>query len=148
MCRKVLHYRASRNALWFLESLMISNMYSPIRRNFAEMADKISRNIEALRVSKSLQLLTLCAMAPRVWRFRPFVRGILWSPVDSLHKGPVMQNTLLCHDIIMSDWYRRVDCHGNSPSWEALDIDIDLHFIIQAMHTLTGRINMSTRQER
>ena len=29
-----------------------------------------------------------------------FLRGIHWSPVDSPHKGPVMQEAFPCHDII------------------------------------------------
>ena len=41
-----------------------------------------------------------------------FVRGIHWSPVDSPHKGPVMQKTRPCHDIIMD---HRVPVHDKIP---------------------------------
>ena len=32
----------------------------------------------------------------------PFVKGIHWWPVDSLHKGPVMWKVFPCHDVIMT----------------------------------------------
>ena len=31
-----------------------------------------------------------------------FVLGIYWWPVDSLHKGTIMQKVFPCHDVIMS----------------------------------------------
>ena len=45
--------------------------------------------------------------APPYW---PFVRGIYWGLVDSLHKGPVMWKSFPCHDAIMA-----CHCHFKRP---------------------------------
>ena len=36
-----------------------------------------------------------------VLRYWPFVMGIHRSPVDSHHKGPVVQSPFACHDVII-----------------------------------------------
>ena len=51
------------------------------------------------------QTSKLCISGP-MWgestgHYWSFVMGIHWWPVDSHHKGPVTQKTLLCHDIII-----------------------------------------------
>ena len=46
------------------------------------------------------RLFRLTTKNIKAWFYWPFVKGIHWPPVDSLHKGPVMWRAFQCHDVI------------------------------------------------